>query len=485
MNPLRNHSPLQKDQPLILYELNEIPWRVIDWYVQQRPSSTFAALVNSSETYTTVTKDEGELHPWTTWPTLHRGVYNTRHNIRFINQDLKEADRFPPVWKTVREAGKKVGVFGSLQSYSALHDGYTFYVPDTFAPGCKTWPPEYSAFQRFNLRQTQQDGAQASPVTIDSSVMSDVFNMLRTGLSIKVCRTLAMHLANERLNPLYRSRRSVLQAVVAFDIFKHALNKTRPDFCTFFTNHLAGMMHRYWKYTFPEDFRFTVRSSTDKFYAGSIRFAMDVADTQLSYLIKYVDSRGGVLMLASSMGQEAIDRGEYHGEWRIKDVPKFLSSIGWTSPVQNLLAMQPDFNFAFDSEADAKRFMELTACLVDENNASIWKKGRQIGATINLGLSPSKEAVLAGTVTLSPPGKPRRKLKIADMGIQILNRDPGTGYHQPRGVLLLYGAEIKHDDARTEIELTAVRSSILQMMDLRQEACTSNPDDQRSDLIQA
>ena len=34
--------------------------------------------------------DEGELHPWSTWPTVHRGVNNNLHKIRFINQDLKK-----------------------------------------------------------------------------------------------------------------------------------------------------------------------------------------------------------------------------------------------------------------------------------------------------------------------------------------------------------------------------------------------------------
>jgi hypothetical protein len=354
---------LKKGETLILYELNEVPWRVIDWYIQRRPSSAFAHLLRSAKTFTTVTKDEGELHPWTTWPTLHRGVYNARHNIRFINQDLTEANAYPPIWETLTMSGKKVGVFGSLQSYPPVQNGYAFYVPDTFSPGCETFPQEYLAFQRFNLRQTQQDGAQAAPLQFDTSILSDVLKMMQVGLSISSCITIAMHVAKERFNPLYRSRRSVLQGVVAFDIFKYALNKTKPDFCTFFTNHVAGMMHRYWKHTFPEDFDFNLHTSADNFHAGSIEFAMDVADEQLAYLIKYVDSVEGVLILASSMGQEAIERGEYFGEWRIKDVPKFLSSIGWQAPVQNMLAMQPDFNFSFDSEADAEKFLQLSACL--------------------------------------------------------------------------------------------------------------------------
>ena len=451
---------------LCLYELNEVPYRVVDWHIRFfNPASAFAKLVKNSAKYTTFTCDEGELHPWTTWPTLHRGVTNQVHNIRFINQSLAHADAYPPVWQTLNQAGKRVGVFGSLQSYPPpSDDGYDFYVPDTFSTGCETWPPKYSAFQRFNLRQTQQDGAQAGELKFDSSVVSDVYQMLRSGLTLSTCSKLAAHIAKERLNPLYRGRRSVLQALVAFDMFKDALKNSKPDFCTFFTNHVAGMMHRYWKYTFPEDFGYELKTDEDRFHAGSIGFAMDIADAQIAWLMKYVDARGGRLMLATSMGQEAIDRGEYLGEWRISNVPRFLNAIGWTAPAQDLMAMQPDFNFALESEEAAEQFLIVTGQLLDAKGGSIWKRAQRIGTTVNLGLAPSAVALSAGDVYIAAPNMPKAKLNIANLGMEFLKRDPGTGYHQPRGVLMLYGNGIKPDDSRREIDLTEVRPMILDMM---------------------
>jgi hypothetical protein len=465
MRILENSPVLTSDKTLILYELNEVPWRVIDWYVGMRPSSAFARLRESATTYTTVTRDEGELHPWTTWPSLHRGVYNSRHNIRFINQDLSAASSWPPVWETLKASGKRVGVFGSLQSYPA-QQGYAFYVPDTFSPGCETRPPEYSAFQRFNLRQTQQDGAQASPLKFDSSVAGDVLNMMRVGLSVASCSIITSHVLKERINPLYRARRSVLQGVVAFDIFRHALRTTRPEFCTFFTNHVAGMMHRYWKQTFPEDFGVELTTAADRFHAGSIAYAMDVANAQLGWMMDYVDSTNGMLMLASSMGQEAIDRGEYVGEWRITDMKKFLSAMDWQAPVQNLLAMQPDFNFSFDSAPDAEEFLRSAACQADAGGHCIWKRMQKMGASVNLGLSPSRQAIFSGEVTIAMPGATPHTLKIGDMGIELLKRDPGTGYHQPNGVLLAYGAGTNHDDSRREVESIEVCPAILRLMGL-------------------
>lgn len=189
---------------------------------------------------------------------------------------------------------------------------------------------------------------------------------------------------------------------------------------------------------------------------------------QLHYLMRYTDSTDGVLMLASSMGQEAIDRGEYFGEWRIKDVQKFLDAIQWEFPVTNMMAMQPDFTFAFDSEMDAKSFLTLVDGLVDNYNIPVFKRAHQIGPTVNLGLSPSKEAVWANEVTFAANGKSQRKMKIENLGIQALNRDPGTGYHQPRGILFLYGNGIEHDDSRSDIELTEIRPAILELMEVSQ-----------------
>ena len=132
--------------------------------------------------------------------------------------------------------------------------------------------------------------------------------------------------------------------------------------------------------------------------------------------------------------------------------------------MQDLLAMQPDFNFALNSEADAEHFLVATSALVDAKGQSIWKRAQRMGATVNLGLAPSSVALESGTAFLTAANDAKKRLGIAELGIEFLKRDPGTGYHQPRGALLLYGNGIAANDARTEVDSTAVRPAILQMM---------------------
>ena len=466
MTIFKDFQTLKTGQPLVIYELNEVPWRVFDWYVKLKPKSNFAHLLGTAKTFTTVTRDEGELHPWTTWPTFHRGVTNSTHNIRFINQNLADSTNFPPVWETLEKSGKRVGVFGSLQSYPPPSgNNYEFFIPDTFSPGFETIPAKYQAFQRFNLRQTKQDGAQASNIQLNKNIFSDVVTMLQAGLSLGTCITLATHLAKEKLNPLNRARRSVLQAIVAFDFFQDALKNTHPDFCTFFSNHVAGMMHRYWKQSFPEDFNTALASDKDVFNAGNIAFAMDIADTQVGSLMSYVKARQGLLMIASSMGQEAIVRGEYSGEWRIADVPKFLQAIDWQAPVLDLMAMQPDFNFEFNSTEDADLFLSTIQKLVDADGKSIFSyRAKRINTTVSLGLSPSPQALSSGKAYFQKNDASRIELDIEQMGIKFLKRDPGTGYHQPYGTLLMYGDGFSPSDSRAEVDTTSIRPAILSLL---------------------
>ena len=50
----------------------------------------------------------------------------------------------------------------------------------------------------------------------------------------------------------YKKRRSLLQNVISFEIFLKNVKRTKPSFCTYFTNHVAGMMHKYWKDLFTD-----------------------------------------------------------------------------------------------------------------------------------------------------------------------------------------------------------------------------------------
>lgn len=455
---------VKRNGPVALYELNEVPWRVIDWYVQRRPDSEFARIQAQSETFTSVTKDTGDLHPWVTWPTVHRSVYNTTHGIAFINQDLAPAAAYPPIWERIASAGKRVGVFGSLQSYPPPkqdHASYAFYVPDTFSPGPETVPARYSCFQRLNLRQTAADRATAKDVSLSADAVRDLAMLFFNGLSIKTMARLALQLMHERSSSLHRQRRPMLQAPVAFDVFKHALRRAQPDFCTFFTNHVAGIMHRYWKYAFPEDFGYVNRSESDGFHAESLLIAMDHADEQLAFLRRWVDRRNGILYVASSMGQEAVQQ-EQEQELFIDDMRKFIGRLRVDCSIEPRMAMHPDYSFSFQSATDAVEFARRLTELRRKDGKPIFFNIELAGTTVGASAGSGSGFGFGDGRACIYVGDEAEAVPLAEFGLAYMQRDVGTGYHQPKGSLFRYGSGVVANGDRGLIESIQIAGMILQ-----------------------
>jgi hypothetical protein len=447
---------------ILFYEFNEVPWQVVDYFTKECPNSTLAEILQHAHQYTTETKDSGELHPWSTWPTLHRGIYNDTHNIRFLNQKIKNT--YPPLWEFLAKAGKSVGLFGSLQSWPVPKDKepYRFYIPDTFAQTSETYPDTLEPFQKFNLSQTKKDGGQTpGKIKMSWSLFKDILMFFDLGFSLKTAFSLMVQLLKEKLNPQYRNIRSMFQAPVSFDFYCKLLEETHPEFSTYFTNHAAGMMHRYWKYTFPEEFEYTLQGDDDHFKAQNVLRAMKIADQQLSKLKRFADDHGYILMVTSSMGQEAIDRGDYKGDLRITDMDQFYKGLGYTGPVKNNLAMQPDFAFSFKTQEDFNHFKNLVTSLTTVEDGPLFTL-KESGLTLNCSLQFTE-----GTLDKKFIHKGSLPLGLDHFGLSIVERDPGTAYHQPKGIWIVYKKGMKPVPYRENVESIQVAPTILNLFGVK------------------
>jgi hypothetical protein len=112
------------------------------------------------------------------------------------------------------------------------------------------------------------------------------------------------------------------------DLFVSQLAKTKPDFATFYTNHVAAAMHRYWAATFPADYERPMDSHWIDTYSEEILFAMDKLDVMIEQFVRFVDANPEyVLMLGGSMGQAAVPAEETHEFLTIVDPDRFMSWI--------------------------------------------------------------------------------------------------------------------------------------------------------------
>lgn len=233
----------------------------------------------------------------------------------------------------------------------------------------------------------------------------------------------------------YKTERSLIQNVLSFNIYLKYLYKYKPSFSTYFTNHVAGMMHRYWKNLFPNDFGLQ-KNQIDSFHSKSITRALDLADKNLRELIKFSNKYNYNLLVISSMGQDAIDRGKYIPELVIRDFQKLIYKMDLETQNYKLLpAMQPDYCIESKNKKSMEKLRKKIKFLTDNNDKQLLiERYQPVGLKINLSLkhfdsiSKSKVCKFANT-----------SYKIYDFGFELISRDIGTGYHIPEGILCWYG----------------------------------------------
>lgn len=443
---------------LLILEVNEIPFRIYDDFVAKHPESTLAQVFNQSAQYETVSTDQGELHPWSTWPTLYRGVDNTKHEIKDIGEDLKKRDEaFPPVWQVLTKQGIHAGVFASLHTHPLPQDltNYDFLVPDPFANGDDTLPEKVRPFQAFNLAMSRKSGRSVDKGIDKSKAVKLLFALPGLGLRVKTIMATMSHLIAERFAGWKAIRRRTFQSILAFDLYLKLLKKHKPTFTTFFSNHVASSMHRYWAAAFPEDYKENnlPKDWIDR-YGKEIEICMWKLDDMLEDIVKFLKKNPEYkLMVASSMGQAATEADLISHELFLSDYARLNQLLGDVG-IQPVSAMHPQYNFKV-SEKEAERVKTELADISLNGEPLKFRQKEKTFFSVDLGY-PNVETfdVLKGDEHLS----------IKDLGFEIKPIDDqsgGTAYHIPEGALFVYDIQHPVTPERKQIDLREVAPSIL------------------------
>jgi Type I phosphodiesterase / nucleotide pyrophosphatase len=324
---------MASSRKLILLELNEVPFQVVDAFCEAQPDSDIAALMKDSAQLVTTCEDEIELDPWISWPTLHRGVSDTKHRILSLGQTLDKVDnQYPPMWRMITSAGRTAGVFGSIHSSHVppSMEAYKFYMPDFFDEKVFAYPTYLKGFQQFNLEMTRRSARNVNTSIPRSAIREFLRSAIATGFSVDTAREVIAQLAGERKERRVRLRRRSLQALLMADVFTRMLKRDMPDFSTLYSNHVAAAMHRYWAAAFPGDYKPNLTSPEwQRLYQREVFEAVRIASKIIGKLRRLVDSRKDtVLLIASSMGQHATEHPPSDGLYTIRDLGKFMANFG-------------------------------------------------------------------------------------------------------------------------------------------------------------
>lgn len=458
---------------IVLLELNEVPFRILDDFAAANPGSHLARLLPRSSQFSTHAADDpagiphGALSPWITWPTVHRGVEHARHGVTHLGQDLSEVDRrYPPLWRLLTAAGVESAVFGALHTHPLPPDveRYAFYVPDTFAASEVCHPPQLSAFQAFNLRMARASARNVSTGIDWASARNLLLALPKLGIRAETLVQVARQLAEERLRPWRRVRRRTFQSVLGFDVFWRQLRRTRPRFATFFSNHVASAMHRYWAATYPHEYeRFDFDAEWISHFRDEIGFAMQVADGWLGRLVAWTEATPGAALLAtSSMGQAATRAHRVTTQLYVRDVDRFFAALGlrageWVRQP----AMEPDLNVKVVAEREEALRERLDGLVIDGKPVRYDPRGEGFFSIIfgqsNLGDRP--DAIELGGMARSPESLGLENTEVDEQG-------GSTAFHIPEGHLLLYEphAERPRDSARREVSTLEIAPFVLRQL---------------------
>lgn len=423
---------------IVLFELNEVPGRIFDEFCRWHPDSQLATKLAQCRRYETLAEDVGHLSPWITWPSLHRGVNNEQHRLSDFGQSTTEVDAVhPPIWQILQKHGVSTGVCGSLHTYPlpSNSDGYSFYLPDTFAAGAECFPRVLESFQAFNLKMARESARNVSKGVPWASALRLLRDAPELGLRPQTALDLAGQLLSERRTPARRVRRRSYQSVLAFDVFMRQLDKTRPAFSTFFTNHVASAMHRYWAAAFPSDYaKMEYEQEWLSTYRNEIRFAMEKASAFLDRLLSFADRNPEyTVWITTSMGQAATNARPVETQLYVTDAPRLMSALGFSADAwETRPSMLPQFNVAVSEERQAELADRLSRLKVAGHPVSFRSVGHGL-VSLDFGqdnLDSSATAELDGTT-----------MRFSDLGltnVEIEDKSGTSAYHIPAGCLFIY-----------------------------------------------
>ena len=424
---------------VILYELNEIPYKLFIDYIEKYRYSSMAKLIKNGYLIKTNCDEKGELHPWTSWPTLHMGVSSAKHNYRYLNQDKHTNILYPPIWDIAIKNKFTVGIFGLLQSKMRkdYEEKYKFFVPDTFNISNRCKPKELNSFQDLNTYFVSNLRRNKKTLNLEVFIIL-LKNLLSGNLTIKSLILIVRQLISEIIFKNFKFYRTIVQHDLSSILFNKLLKKYNPDFAAFFTNHLAASMHRYLKYT-DLNKKFLTLPNLRK---DSVLKGLNNADQQIGKLIKFAKKNGYEIILASSIGQETIKPSHYES-YKIGNFEKFSNQINKGEySVKLLPSMYPDYILKFESRKNLKDFLyKIEDIKTQENNKIFGYEYLNSGnLTLNLKIifHSIKNELHENYNNLDLPQElifEKKVYNLNDLGIEIFQRGDATAYHIPKGII--------------------------------------------------
>jgi hypothetical protein len=373
---------------------------------------------------------------------VYTGRPQEEHGVRFLEQP-PETVTGPRVVDLAVEAGRTVGIYGSIMSWPPRVDARGFWVPGTFAPGPETVPPELRPIQELNLSQTRGHTPLGSGSRRGGMVRLGL-QLMKFGLRPTTVATIAAHLVRSRIWRHRRWEKVSLQPLVNLDFFERLYRRYRCDFATFHTNHVAHYMHRYWRAMDPAPFLTKPSAEEVRKFGSAVEYGYRVADRVLQRLWKLVDA-DTVAILASGLGQQPYVTDEFpEGRQvvRIRDIHQLVEICGITGRCSPLSMMAPQWNLKIhdpDCRARAERVLRSAWVGTPETPLFAFET---VGDTICLNIFTKRLKGIGSDSSCVFPDGGDRRIPFGRF-CAVEDATPKEGIHDPVGLIILRGAGVR------------------------------------------
>jgi Type I phosphodiesterase / nucleotide pyrophosphatase len=428
---------------VLLAEFNEITWRMVEPLCRRGRLPTFTDFCrNGVKGSPVATEVPPNLDPWISWTTVYTGRPQEEHGVRFLEQP-PETVTGPRIADLAVEAGKTVGIYGSIMHWPPRADARGFWVPSTFSPGPETVPPELQPIQELNLSQTRGHTPLAPGGRRDGMVRQGL-RLLKFGLRPTTVATVASHLVRSRISPHRKWEKVSLQPLVNLDFFERLYRQYRCDFATFHTNHVAHYMHRYWRAMDPTPFLTKPSAEEVRKFGPAIEYGYRIADRVLQRLWKLADE-DTVVILASGLGQQPYVTEEFpEGRQvvRIRDIHQLVAICGIAGRCTPLSMMAPQWNLQIpDPTSRARALRILGSAWVGSPETPLFAF-EMVGDTICLNIFTKRLKGIGAESSCVFPDAGGYRVPFGRF-CAVEDATPKEGYHDPVGLVILRGHGIR------------------------------------------
>jgi hypothetical protein len=339
------------DRRLILIELNEINFDIVERYVTAYPSRfpAFRKLLAGPSVQTTSESKYELLEPWIQWVSVHTGLSYEQHGI-FRLGDMADKD-IPQLFEVLEGAGIAVGAISPMNAGNRLRRA-AYFIPDpwTRTPSDRSW---WSRALTSAVSQAVNDNSQAR--ITPSSAVKLLLGLLRFARPRNYIRYLKLALG---------ARRRPWRKALFLDLFLHDLhlrraNACKPGFSALFLNAGAHIQHHYFLNSRVVSNDVSLRNPAWYISPEEDPIA-DMLEVYDCIVGDYLDRSGSDVIIATGLSQRPYDRVKFY--YRLREHAEFLRMIGIDFK-EVVPRMTRDFLITFEDAGRALVAQELLAGL--------------------------------------------------------------------------------------------------------------------------